>query len=127
MKRSYSSNVTTSAFQDYRLYLFCIVYAGLSLSLAVLSIFLPTIVGDVGYKAVSANLMTAPVYGVAYACLLITAWLSDRFQQRGIPIAVGGLISGIGYILLAVIHSERVRYGMCFLSATVRLPPSSRD
>ena len=91
----------------------------MSLSLAVLSVFLPTIITELGYHAVSANLMTAPIYGTAYLCLLITAWISDKFQQRGSAIAVGGLISGVGYILLGVIHAKTPRYAVTFLAATV--------
>lgn len=108
-----------SALKDYRLYLFCVIYAGLSLSLAVLSIFLPTIIGDLGYHAVYANLMTTPVYAWAYVVLLITAYWSDRLQQRGLAVMTGGVISGIGYILLGVLHNEKSRFAMAFLAATV--------
>lgn len=104
------------------MYLFCIIYAGLSLSLAVLSIFLPTIIGDLGYHAVYANLMTTPVYACAYVVLLITAYWSDRLQQRGFAVMLGGFISGIGYILLGVLHNEKSRFVMAFLAATVSVP-----
>jgi dipeptide/tripeptide permease len=99
-----------------------VIYSGLSLSLAVASVFLPTIVGTLGFTSVRANLMTVPVYASAYICLLITAWLSDSFQKRGIPIALGGLIAGIGYILLGVLKNNDARYIMCFLAVTVSLP-----
>jgi len=111
-----------SAFKDYRLYMFCVIYSGLSLSLAVLSVFLPTIVAELGYHAVYANLMTAPVYGTAYVCLLVTAYLSDLFQQRGIAISIGGLISGIGYLLLGLLHKDTPRFAATFLAATVSCP-----
>lgn len=62
--------------------------------------------------------MTAPVYGTAYACLLITAFLSDHFQQRGIAVAIGGLLSGIGYILLGTLHGHSARYAMAIVAAT---------
>ncbi|ETS79729.1 hypothetical protein PFICI_09582 [Pestalotiopsis fici W106-1] len=104
------------AFKDYRLYLFVFIYSGLSLSLAVSAVFLPTIVGTLGYKSVEANLMTAPVYGVAYFVLLVTAWLSDRFRMRGPFIALGGLIAGIGYILLGTLSDQKSRYGVCILA-----------
>lgn len=88
-----------------------------------MSIFLPTIVGQLGYKAVDANLMTAPVYFSAYALLLITAYLSDRFNSRGIPIIIGGALSGVGYMLLGTLTNVHARYGMTFLAAIVRLLP----
>ncbi|KAH7133977.1 major facilitator superfamily domain-containing protein [Dactylonectria macrodidyma] len=107
-----------AAFTDPRLYLFCAIYSGLSLSLAVAAVFLPTIVKHLGYHSVMANLMTAPIYGTAYICLLITAALSDKFRVRGIPIMIGGLIAGTGYICLGVLHHDTARYIACFLAVT---------
>lgn len=98
------------------------MYSGLSLSLAVAAVFLPTIVGTLGYHSVKANLMTAPVYATAYITLLCTAWLSDRLRLRGLPIMVGGILSGVGYILLGVLRVESARYAVCFLAITVRFP-----
>ncbi|KAK0388807.1 hypothetical protein NLU13_5050 [Sarocladium strictum] len=106
------------AFTDYRLYLFCIIYSGLSLSLAVAAVFLPTIVKDLGYHSVTANLMTAPVYATAYVILIITATLSDRYRVRGIPIMVGGIMAGIGYILLGLLSHDTARYISCFFAVT---------
>ncbi|KNB10696.1 hypothetical protein FOXG_20388 [Fusarium oxysporum f. sp. lycopersici 4287] len=107
-----------AAFLDYRLYLFCVMYSGLSLSLAVAAVFLPTIVKDLGYHSVQANLMTAPIYAVAYVTLLVTATLSDRFRTRGIPISIGGLIAGTGYICLGLLKDDLARYVTCFLAVT---------
>ena len=84
-----------------------------------MSIFLPTIVGDIGFKAVYANLMTVPVYVTAYVCLFSTAFLSDGIQQRGIPIAIAATLSGIGYILLGVLHNDKARFACTFLVVTV--------
>lgn len=109
----------SSAFLDYRLYLFAFIYSGLSLSLAVMSVFLPTIVATLGYESVKANLMTAPAYASAYVCLLLTAHLSDRTRLRGAPIAVGGLIAGTGYVLLGLLHEHRARYASAFLAVVV--------
>ena len=108
----------SSAFLDYRLYLFVLIYSGLSLSLAVVSIFLPTIVGDLGYKAVSAKVMTVPVYTAAYALLLTTAYLSDRFHVRGFPIIVASFISGAGYLVLGLVKDNSTRYGACFMAVS---------
>ncbi|SCV57382.1 uncharacterized protein FFB14_15116 [Fusarium fujikuroi] len=107
-----------AAFLDCRLYLFCVMYSGLSLSLAVAAVFLPTIVKDLGYHSVQANLMTAPIYAVAYVTLLVTAALSDRFRVRGIPISIGGLIAGVGYICLGLIKDDLSRYITCILAVT---------
>lgn len=99
--------------------MFVFIYSGLSLSLAVLSVFLPTIVATLGYASVEANLMTAPVYASAYICLLVTARLSDLTRMRGVPIAIGGCIAGTGYVLLGLLHGNRGRFASTFLAAVV--------
>ncbi|KAJ3537536.1 hypothetical protein NM208_g6273 [Fusarium decemcellulare] len=86
-----------AALLDYRLYIFCVIYSGLSLSLAVAA-------------RVSPN--------HSYICLLITAALSDRFRVRGIPIMIGGLLAGTGYICLGVLRNDTARYVTCFLAVT---------
>lgn len=91
------------------------------MSLAVAAVFLPTIVKDLGYHSVYANLMTAPIYAVAYVTLLVTATLSDKFRVRGIPITIGGLIAGVGYICLGLLKDDTARYITCFLAVTVRI------
>lgn len=96
------------------------MYSGLSLSLAVAAVFLPSIVATLGYHSVQANLMTAPVYATAYVCLLCTAWLSDRFRMRGLPIAIGGALSGVSYIVLGNLRAETARYAVCFMAIAIR-------
>ncbi|KAL1844879.1 hypothetical protein VTK73DRAFT_1625 [Phialemonium thermophilum] len=107
-----------AALTDYRLALFCLIYAGLNLSLAVVSVYLPTIVGDLGYNGVDANLMTVPIYATAYVMLLLFATTSDRLQRRGLPIAFAALVSCLGYVLLAVLRERKARYGSCILAVS---------
>ncbi|KAJ9157660.1 MFS general substrate transporter [Pleurostoma richardsiae] len=104
------------AFLDYRLYLFILIYSGPCFSLTVSSVFLPTVVGTLGYSSIRANLMTVPVYAAAYIILLIMAGISDKTRIRGTPVAFGTLISGLGYILLGTIRNDTARYVSCFLS-----------
>lgn len=98
------------------------MFAGPDITLAVLSIFLPTIIGSLGYEAAIADLLTAPVYASAYICLLLMAWISDRFQKRGLPITFGCILSGLGYILLCFVEGPEARYGCTFMVAIVSSP-----
>lgn len=90
-----------SALLDYRLYLFTLIYTGLSLSLAVISVFLPSIIRVLRYSGAKANLMTVPVYVTANICLIICAWISDLTQNRNPLIFAGECISGVGYLCWA--------------------------
>ncbi len=61
--------------------------------------------------------MTIPVYIVAAVCVLIFAYLSDRFQQRCLFLGLGCLISGIGWLIGLTVQDARARYAATFLSA----------
>lgn len=91
------------------------------MSLAVVAVFLPTIINDLGYTAIKANLMTVPIYGASYIALLISSKVSDYTRQRGIISAIGCLISAVGFVLLGEIVDLHVRYGMSFLACVVGL------
>lgn len=117
-----------SALLDCRLYLSTLIYAGLSMSLAVISVFLPSIIRVLGYSGAKANPMTVPVYVTSYGCLIISAWISDFTQNRSPPKFAGGGISGTGDLLLGLLHDHYARYASTFLIVVISLtmtPPSS--
>ncbi|WWC93838.1 hypothetical protein V866_000674 [Kwoniella sp. B9012] len=103
-------------FLDYRLWLFAVLYSGLSLSLAVIAIFLPSLLGVMGYASYKANLMTVPPYAVGYFGLLLISWLSDRYRQRGFPIAIASTIGGAGYLIVGLVKESKVRYFGAFMA-----------
>ena len=45
-----------------------------------------------------AQLLTVPPYAVSAVVLLITSYISDRIQSRGIPLACAAAGGGIGYL-----------------------------
>lgn len=65
--------------------------------------------------------MTVPPYAVCAVVLCITSYISDRLQSRGLFVALSGVLSGVGYlILLCVAHNVHVRYfaTFCITSGT---------
>ena len=69
-------------------------------SLTAFQFFIPTILNQMGYKAVDAQVRTIPVYVVATILCLITARLTDQLRHRYLFTIVGVLLASIGYILL---------------------------
>lgn len=55
-----------------------------------------------GYSSIAAQGLSAPPHLAAFAVVLVTAILSDRFQTRSTPIVVHALLAMIGYTLLAL-------------------------
>ncbi|KIK51651.1 hypothetical protein GYMLUDRAFT_251865 [Collybiopsis luxurians FD-317 M1] len=90
----------TMAFQDWRVYCGGVIYFALMCSLASTSAFLPTILKTFGFSNAQVQLMTVPPYAVAMFVLVVSCWISDRVQTRGIPLAVACFVGGMGYLIL---------------------------
>ena len=88
------------ALKDPKCWFYGLAYHTMSLPLYTLSLFLPTIIKDLGYTASQAQLLTVPPYACA-ACLTVTvAILSERYRRRAIFIMGSSCIAIIGYIVL---------------------------
>jgi hypothetical protein len=62
--------------------------------------FIPTILVEMGYEAISAQVHTIPIFAVAAVVCLSVCYLSDKFKHRYGFIIFGVLVGSIGYILL---------------------------
>lgn len=65
-------------------------------------VFLPTIIRDMGHSSIKAQALSAPPYLFAFVIVLTTAYLSDRYQSRSIPIILHSLLASAGYITIAL-------------------------
>ena len=84
------------------------------------SLFLPTIINDLGYAALTAQLLTVPPYMAGFVSVLVVCWASDRLKLRGVFIIGGCLVAVVGFIMLLAGDRAAVRYaGTFFVSAGV--------
>lgn len=97
------------------LYVYTLLLAGTQVSLASLSSFLPAIVASMGYSSVRAQLMTVPVYAVAFVSTLLFTYLSDRTAMRGPWLMFLSATSLVGLLILTTVHhGNATRYaGVC--------------
>ena len=72
------------AFKDWRIYVHMLITIGIYTPLYSISVFLPTIVKELGYQNEKAQLMTVPPYFVACLFTIGGGWAADRHGQRGI-------------------------------------------
>ena len=73
-----------------------------------------------GFTKVNAQGLTAPPYFLSFLLTILTPWIADRTQQRGIMVIFLSCIGGIGYVLLATVESVGVRYfGVWLASAGI--------
>ncbi|KAK8214745.1 hypothetical protein M8818_002326 [Zalaria obscura] len=103
------------ALKDPKVWLYGLVYHTLSLPLYTLSLFLPSIISALGYKASSAQLLTIPPYALATILTVCYAVLSERLQKRAIFIMVSSATAIIGYIILLANTSPAARPGVSYV------------
>ncbi|KAF6815448.1 major facilitator superfamily transporter [Colletotrichum sojae] len=67
-----------------------------------LPVFLPKILTEMGHSRLESQGLSAPPYFLAFLSVLLTARLSDRAQNRSVPIVLHALASAAGYAALAL-------------------------
>jgi len=86
--------------KDSKSWMQTLIFLGTVMPLYAFSLFLPTIITALGYKANIAQLMTIPPYAIGCVFTIGTGTLSDRYKMRG-PFVMGGALLGIiGYAML---------------------------
>ncbi|CEI88835.1 hypothetical protein RMCBS344292_03212 [Rhizopus microsporus] len=106
-----------AALIDYKIWLAVIIYIGLNIALASFAIFLPTIIRDMGFSSLSAQLLSIPPYVAASILVFIVSWNSDRTLQRGYHIIGVCFLGILGYIFLLASLNVGLRYTGAILVA----------
>jgi cyanate permease len=73
-----------AAIKDWKIWVHMFITIGVYTGLYSYSLFLPTIIRDLGYANNQAQLMTVPPYVVACIFCVSAGWYADKLGQRGI-------------------------------------------
>jgi nitrate/nitrite transporter NarK len=125
-----------AAIGDWKIWVHMFITVGVYTGLYSFSLFLPTIVKDLGYTDPKlAQLMTVPPYVVACFFCVSAGWLADRLQTRGV-FMIGFQLTAyvplpmclsievlttnrmVGSVMLIASHNNGVKYAGCFFLAT---------
>lgn len=108
-----------AAICDYRTFLFMLLFV-LDVGAGTISYFIPTITATLGYKTITAQYMTIPIYVVATICLNIVAYSADRLQERRWHITGALTVGFIASLVCVTVTHPVVRYAMlCFVAAGI--------
>lgn len=103
--------------KDWKTWAFAVVYMGCDGPLYAFSLFLPTIVEELGFESTTANLLSVPPYAAAAIMTVFIGWLADRTNQRGWCNIGVSLIGIVGFSMLLGGSSPGVKYAGTFLGA----------
>ncbi|RYP90110.1 hypothetical protein DL770_003802 [Monosporascus sp. CRB-9-2] len=110
------------AFKDWQIWVNIFVYWGLVCPLYGISLFLPTIIRNLGYSSSKAQLMTVPIYITAAILAVFFAYISDRLGKRSPFVVSFLLITIVGFSMCMSTSNPRVVYAGVFVAACAIYP-----
>ncbi|KIW01334.1 hypothetical protein, variant 1 [Verruconis gallopava] len=103
--------------KDWKTYLFAIIYMGADGSLYAFSLFVPSIINELGYTSTQANLLSVPPYFVAAILTVLAGWYADRTRRRGLTNIAVSILGIVGFSMLLGVKHAGVKYAAVFLGA----------
>ncbi|RPB04336.1 MFS general substrate transporter [Choiromyces venosus 120613-1] len=100
----------------------CLGFFFCNITVQSFSLFLPTILSALGWKATKAQLLTVPPYAVACCFSIFIAWLSDHHRKRGLFILVCTTLTLTGYSILVSVEKANIKYMGVFFAASGAFP-----
>jgi cyanate permease len=107
-----------AAVLDWKIWVHCIIFLGILTPLYCISLFLPTIVKDLGYANNMAQLMTVPPYVVACVACISVGLAGDKTKQRGIYCIACLVLAIIGSAMLLASTNNGGKYAGTFFLAS---------
>lgn len=100
---------------DSRSWLAAFMFFFCNVAFSSMPVFLPTIINAMGFDPMSSQGLSAPPFLFAFFVVLLTAYLSDRYQSRSVPMMLHASMAMCGYLLLIIagvtrIQSHAIRY-----------------
>lgn len=103
--------------KDWKTWAFAVIYMGCDGALYAFSLFLPSIINQLGYTSTKANLLSVPPYAVAAVVTVLIGWIADRTRQRGLCNILISIFGMLGFSMLLGSSSPAVQYVGTFLGA----------
>ncbi len=86
--------------KDWKTYTGMMIYMGAVGSLYAFSLFVPTIIRDLGYTSTTAQLLSVPPYAVAAILTIVIGVIADRTGQRGLCNIAVSILGIVGFAML---------------------------
>ncbi|KAG0649409.1 MFS transporter prlL [Hyphodiscus hymeniophilus] len=110
------------ALADWKIWVMSIIAIGVFTPLYSISLFLPTIIKELGYANNAAQLLTVPPYAVACLLTIAGSYLADKARQRGLFLLGFELVAIVGFVMLITNDIPHVQYAGTFFAAAGIFP-----
>lgn len=106
-----------ASLKDWKTYAFAIIYMGCDGPLYAFSLFLPSIIKEIGYTGTRANLLSVPPYAAAAILTIVVGWYADKTNRRGLCNIGTAFLGVAGFAMLLGSQNAGVKYAGTFLGA----------
>lgn len=103
--------------KDWKTYTSAVIYMGCDGALYAFSLFVPTIINELGYSSIKAQLLSVPPYAAAAIVTITIGYIADRTRQRGLCNIFVSIFGMVGFSMLLGANSPGARYAGTFLGA----------
>lgn len=111
----YDSKYLFAALKDWKIYVHMLITIGIYTPLYSISLFLPTIVKNMGYTNNQSQLMSVPPYVLGCIITISGGYVADRTKKRGVFMMGFCLVAITGFVFLVSTHNPHVQYAGTFL------------
>jgi MFS family permease len=87
---------------DPKAYLTAFMFFCTNMAFSSMPVFLPTIIHEMGHSVLVSQALSAPPYLLSFFIVILTAYLSDRMQNRSYFVIFHALLSAVGYSFMAI-------------------------
>ncbi|KAJ0269275.1 hypothetical protein COL940_012608 [Colletotrichum noveboracense] len=104
------------AMRDWKTWMSMAIYMGCDMPLFAVTLFLPTIIDDLGLNTstIQSQLWTVPPYAAAAVFTVFMGWLADKFKVRGICNVCVSMVGIAGFSMILAADSPKIKYiGTC--------------
>ncbi|KAJ6518917.1 MFS general substrate transporter [Mycena sanguinolenta] len=105
-----------ASFRDWKTWLGMVQLMGCDMPLYAFSLFTPSIINQLGFRATVANLLVVPVYAFASIITCGVSLYADKHGRRGYCNLAMLLIGAIGYIILVASRNAALSYFAVFVA-----------
>ncbi|KAH9220811.1 major facilitator superfamily domain-containing protein [Leptodontidium sp. 2 PMI_412] len=110
------------AVKDWKIYVHMLITIGIYTAVYSFSLFLPTIIRNMGYTNVQAQLLSVPPYVLGCIVTICAGYFADKFKQRAIFMLGFSATAIVGWVMLISTTIPGVQYTGTFLACAGIFP-----
>ncbi|QRV93221.1 major facilitator superfamily transporter [Ceratobasidium sp. AG-Ba] len=125
LSQDFNISYVWDAVKDWKTYAYMLIFIACTTPTYSMSLFLPTIIKNMGYTAEKAQLLSVPPYILACTLTVIAGIAADRLGTRGRFMIGFFLLAIVGFTMLIASVKPAVQYAAVFVAAAGTFPTNA--